>query len=90
MLNARCYAVCCYLTGAASILTKTSRPSQIEISYASMSKSWPRKSTRAECIGRVYELGIRDQHNFGNSRWIWEGTGTYSGSRPFDQKKCVI
>lgn len=79
----------CHLTGATSILTKTSRPSHIEISYASMSNSWPRKSTRAECIGRVYELGVRDQR-LGNNRWIWEGTGTYSGSKPFAQKKCVM
>ena len=30
----------------------------IQISYATIKSSWPRKSTRAECIGRVYELSL--------------------------------
>lgn len=34
-------------------LTTTSLPSAIQVSYASIRRSWPMKSTSAECIGRV-------------------------------------
>ena len=48
-----------------------------------MSSSWPRKSVRAEWIGRVYELSVRPGRSLG---CVW----TYSGSRSLDQKKRVI
>ena len=68
----------------ASSLTITSLPVELHISYTAIKINWPRKSTRAEWIGRVYEL-LSASYPFDFSQHE-----TYSGSRSLDQKKRVI
>lgn len=46
------------LTARAAGSMTSSFPSARHTSYATMRISWPTKSTRDECIGRTYELGV--------------------------------